>query len=199
MSTAAGFQASGRRNSRPRAKRADNSAVALRCAPVFRFFLQWPRAGGYIPIVRLPLCRHPRFFIVGGAECVDRRRVSLSVPEFNLTAARTRLSDDMAFATLCFIRNLSDGLAGGEQFSNWRVNRKHPPYARAPSQQTESGCTSTNLTDGLRDCSTTSPVFTARCCGKPQRLSQATTNPADRQFTDRPVVAAQGNGTTHDR
>jgi hypothetical protein len=36
-------------------------------------------------------------------------------------------------------------------------------------------------------------------CGKPQRLSQATTNPADRQIADRPVVAAQGNGTTHDR
>ena len=28
---------------------------------------------------------------------------------------------------------------------------------------------------------------------KPQRLSQATTNPADRQFTDRRVVAAQAN------
>jgi hypothetical protein len=35
----------------------------------------------YIPIVRLSLCRHPRFCIVGGAECVGRRRVSLSVPD----------------------------------------------------------------------------------------------------------------------
>ena len=123
---------------------------------------------------------------------------------FNLTAATTRLSDGMAFATLCFIRNLSDGpastLVPAASNSLIGINRKHRRFARAPSQQTESGCTSTNLTDGLRDRSTTSQFFCSTLVAgrKPQRLSQATTNPADRQFTDRSVVGAQGNGTTHD-
>jgi hypothetical protein len=110
----------------------------------------------------------------------------------------------MAFATLCFIRNLSDGPASAlvPAANNFRigVNRKHRRFTHAPSQQPESGCHSTNLMDGLRDRSTPSPVFSQHAggCGKPQRLSQATTNPADRQIADRPVVAAQGNGTTHD-
>ena len=55
-------------------------------------------------------------------------------------------------------------------------------------------------TDGLATVQPRHRFFTARWwLQKTTTLSQATTNPADRQFTDRPVVAAQGNGTTHDR
>ena len=46
----------------------------------------------------------------------------------------------------------------------------------------------------LRDPSTTSPVFhSTLVAAENHNVSQATTNPADRQFTDRRVVAAQAN------
>jgi hypothetical protein len=69
----------------------------------------------------------------------------------------------MAFATLCLVRNLSDGpasaLVPAANIFRIGVNRKHCRFTHAPSQQTASGCTSTNLMDGLRDRSSPSPVF----------------------------------------
>jgi hypothetical protein len=109
----------------------------------------------------------------------------------------------MAFATSCSIRNLFDGPASAlvPAESNFRIgfNRKHRRSTRALSQRSASGCASPKLTGGLRDRSTTSLVFSQHAggCEKPQRLSQATTDPADRPFADRPVVAAEGNGITH--
>jgi hypothetical protein len=115
---------------------------------------------------------------VRNVSIVDASRCQSQI--FNLTAARTRLSNDTAFTTLCFIRNLSDGPASKPvpEASNFgiSVNRKHRRSTRAPSQQTASGCTSTNLANGLRDRSTPSPTFSQHAgdCGKPQRLSQVT-------------------------
>ena len=70
---------------------------------------------------------------VRNVSVVDASRCQSQI--FNLTAARTRLSDDMAFATLCFIRNLSDGPVSAlvSAANNFRigVNRKHRRFTRA--------------------------------------------------------------------
>jgi hypothetical protein len=70
---------------------------------------------------------------VRNVSVVDASRCQSQI--FNLTAARTRLSDDMAFATLRFIRNLSDGPVSAlvPAASNFRigVNRKHRRFTRA--------------------------------------------------------------------
>src|SRR5450759_202903 len=89
----------------------------------------------YIPIVIYPSAAilDSLSLAVRNVSVVDASRCQSQI--FNLTAARTRLSDDMAFATLCFIRNLSDGPVSAlvPAASNIRigVNRKHRRFTRA--------------------------------------------------------------------
>ena len=110
--------------------------MALQSALVFRFFLDFAVRGiysyhssSYLSAAILDSLS----LAVRNVSVVDASRCQSQI--FNLTVARTRLSDDMAFATLCFIRDLSDGpvAAPVPAVSNFRigVNRKHRRFTRA--------------------------------------------------------------------